>query len=69
MSLPCIYAYLRQLAQHTRLRDVRHVDEDVVRRVAVQRCTQTLLVKVVTDEADRATEDEQAVERTDLTAT
>ena len=57
---------LRHLAQHARLRDVGHVDEDVVRRVTVERRTQTLLVEVVADEADAAAEYEEAVERTNL---
>jgi hypothetical protein len=52
--------------EHTRLRDVRHVDEDIVRGVPVQRRTQALLVKVVSDEPDAAPEDEQPVERADL---
>ena len=54
------------LAKHARLRDVGHVDEDIVRRVAVQRRTETLLVEVVADETDAATEDEQTVERANL---
>ena len=54
------------LAEHARLRDVRHVDEDVVCGVAVERCTQALLVEVVADEADGATEDEEAVQGADL---
>lgn len=59
---------LRHLAQHTRLRKVRHVDEDVVRRVTVQRRAQPLLVQVVSNEPDRAAEHEQAVQRADLCA-
>ena len=54
------------LAQHARLRYVCHVDEDVVRGVAVQRCAETLLVEVVADEADGPAEDEETVEGTDL---
>ena len=34
--------------------------------MAVERCTQALLVKVVADEADGATEDEEAVQGADL---
>ena len=59
-------ACLRHLAQHTRLRQIRHVDEDVVRRVTVQRRAEALLVEVVSDEADAAAEDEEAVEGTDF---
>lgn len=43
---------LRHLAKDTRLLEVRHVDEDIIRRVAVQRRTQTLLVEVVANETD-----------------
>lgn len=59
---------LRHLAQYTRLRNVGHVDEDVVRRVAVQRRTQALLVQVVSNETDRTTEDEETVQSADLKA-
>ena len=59
-------SHLLHTAQHTRLRHIRHVDEDVVRRVAVQRRTQALLVEVVANETDAAAEDEQTVERADL---
>ena len=45
---------------------VSHVDEDVIRRVTVQRRAETLLVKVVANETDRATEDEETVESTNL---
>lgn len=54
------------LPEHARLRHVGHVDEDVVCRVAVERCAEALLVEVVSDEADGTTEDEEAVERADL---
>ena len=54
------------LAQHTRLSDIRHVDEDVVRRVTVQGSLQPLLVKVVSNETDRSSQNEQTVEGTDL---
>jgi hypothetical protein len=55
-----------ELGEHTRLRDVRDVDEDVVSGVTVEWCAEPLLVEVVTDETDRAPEDEQAVEGADL---
>ena len=54
------------LAEHARLRNVRHVDEDVVGGMTVERCTEALLVEVVTNETDAAAEHEQTVERTDL---
>ena len=57
---------LRHLAKHARLRDVRHVDEDVVRRVTVQRRAEALLVEVVANETDAAAEDEQTVESANL---
>lgn len=53
-------------AQHTRLRHIGHIDEDVVCRVTVQRCAQTLLVKVVTNEADTSSKNEQTVQSSDL---
>ena len=54
------------LAEHARLRHVRHVDEDVVGGMTVERCTQALLVEVVTNETDAAAKHEQTVERTNL---
>ena len=54
------------LAEHARLRHVRHVDEDVVGGMTVERCTEALLVEVATNETDAAAEHEQTVERTDL---
>ena len=54
------------LAEHARLRDVRHVDEDVVGGVAVERRAETLLVEVVADETDAATKHKETVEGTDL---
>ena len=58
--------HLLHPTQHTRLRHIRHIDEDIISRVAVQRCTETFLVKVVTDEADTASEHEQAIQCADL---
>ena len=43
---------LLDLAQHPWLRDVGHVDEDIVCWMTVQRCTEALLVEVVSDETD-----------------
>ena len=51
--------------QHPRLANIRHVDEDIVSRMTVQRCPQPLLVEVVSNESDAPAEDEQAVEGTD----
>ncbi|CAL1709374.1 unnamed protein product [Somion occarium] len=57
---------LLHLAQHPWLRDVRHVDEDIVRRMAVERCAQTLLVKVMPNETDGSAKDEKTVQGTNL---
>ena len=57
---------LLDLAQHPWLRDVGHVDEDIVGGVAVERGTETFLIEVVANETDAAAEDEQAVESTNL---
>lgn len=45
-------------AQHSRLRHIRHVDEDIIRRVTVQRCTQAFLVQMVTNETDATSKNE-----------
>lgn len=52
--------------QHPRLTDICHVDENIIRRVTVQRCTKSFLVKVVSNETDGTTKDEQTVESTNL---
>ena len=52
------------LTQHPRLANIRHVDEDIVSRMTVQRCPQPLLVEVVSNESDAPAEDEQAIEGT-----
>lgn len=54
------------LTQNTRLANISHVDEDIVSGMTVQRCPQPLLVKVVSNETDAPSEDEQAVEGTNL---
>lgn len=54
------------LAQNTRLTDVCHVDEDIVRRVTIQRCLEALLVKMMADEANGATKNEETIEGTNL---
>lgn len=48
------------------MRQVCHVDEDIVGGMAVQRRTEAFLIEVVADETDRAAENEQAVQRADL---
>ena len=54
------------LPEHAGLRDVRHVDEDVVGGVAVERGAEALLVEVVADETNAAAKHEEAVERANL---
>ena len=51
---------------YTRLSDVCHVDEDIVRRMAVQRRTETLLVEVVANETNATSENEQTIQSSDL---
>ena len=46
---------------------VRHVDEDIISRVTVERSTEALLVEVVTNETDGTTQHEQAIESSNLT--
>ena len=53
-------------AQHSWLRHIRHVDEDIVRRVTVKRCTQAFLVQMVTNETDATSKNEQAIQCTNL---
>jgi hypothetical protein len=48
------------------LTDIRHIDEDVVCGMTVQRCTQTLLIKVVTNETDAAAENEETIQCSNL---
>lgn len=58
--------HLLHLAQYTRLRNVSHVDKDVISRVTVKWGTEPLLIKMVSDKPDAASEDKQAVQCTDL---
>ena len=67
-SIHVVHSTLCHLPQHPRLRQVSHVDEDVVGRVSVERCAQSLLIEVVSDETDRATKHEQAIKGTNLNA-
>jgi hypothetical protein len=48
------------------VRHVRHIDKDVVRRVAVQPGAQALLIQVVANETNRTTKHEQTIQSTDL---
>src|SRR6266568_695709 len=57
--MSCTHSTLYHLPQHPQLRQASHVDEDIVGRVSAQRCMQSLLVEVVSDETDRAAEHEQ----------
>lgn len=57
---------LLDLAQHPWLRDVGHVDEDIVGGVAVERGTETFLIEVVANETNRSAKDEETVEGTNL---
>jgi hypothetical protein len=50
----------------TRLANIRHVDEDIVRRVTVQRGAEPLLVEMVTNEPNAPPKHKQAVQSTDL---
>lgn len=58
--------HLLHAPEHTRLRHIRHVDEDIVCGVAVQRRAQALLVEVVADETNAASENEQPIQGTNL---
>jgi hypothetical protein len=57
--------HLMHLTQHPRLTNIRHVDENIISRMRIQRRPQPLLVKVVTNEPDTPAEHEQTVEGTD----
>lgn len=58
--------HLLHAPEHARLRHIRHVDEDVIRGVTVQRRAQALLVKMMTNEPNAAPEHEQPIQRADL---
>ena len=45
---------------------ILHLDEDIVGRMTVQRSPEPLLVKMMTDEPNASSKNEQAVERADL---
>ena len=53
---------LVHLSNDTGLHNISHRDEDVIGGVTIQRSTETLLVEMVTDEANAASEDEKTVE-------
>lgn len=48
------------------MRDIGHVDEDIVGGVAVERSTETFLIEVVANETNRSAKDEETIEGTDL---
>lgn len=48
-------------SQDPRLTNIRHVDKDVISRMTVQGCAQTLLIKVVANETNTATENEKTI--------
>lgn len=50
----------------TGLANIRHVDEDIIRRVTVQRGAEPLLVEMVTNEPNAPAQHEQTVEGADL---
>ena len=58
--------HLVHLHGDTRLRNVCHVDKDIVCRVTVERCTQTLLVQMMANETDTATEHKETVQSSNL---
>lgn len=57
---------LLHLRNDTRLHNILHRDEDVISRMAVERCPEPLLVEMMTNEPDATTENKEAVEGTDL---
>jgi len=54
------------LPQHPGLTQIGNVDEDIISRVSVKRRTEPLLVKMVSNETDATTEDEETVESPNL---
>ena len=65
-TLQSVMGYLLHLAQYARLRNVGHVDKNVISRMTVKWGTQSLLIKVVSDKPDAASEDKEAVQCTNL---
>jgi hypothetical protein len=63
---PANSEHLLHPTQHARLGHIGHVDKDIISGMTVQRCTESLLVKMVSDKPDAAAEHEQAVQRADL---
>jgi hypothetical protein len=53
------------LTQRPRLTNIRHVDENIISRMPIQRRPQPLLVKVVSNEPDTPAERERTIEGTD----
>jgi len=54
------------LGDNTGLHDIFHGDEDIIGRMAVEGCSEPLLVKMVTNEADATTENEKTVQCANL---
>ena len=65
-ALQSAMGYLLHLAQYARLRNVGHVDKNVISRMTVKWGTQSLLIKVVSDKPDAASEDKEAIQCTNL---
>ena len=65
-TLQSVMGYLLHLAQYARLRNVGHVDKNVISWMTVKWGTQTLLIKVVSDKPDAASEDKEAIQCTNL---
>jgi hypothetical protein len=60
---------LCDLRQDTWLCNICNVNEDVIRRMPVQRCAEPILVKIVADETNAATEYEKPIEGANLAHT
>ena len=54
------------LCDDTRFHHILHRDEDIVSRVAVERCAQPLLVKMVANETDATAKNKETVEGSNL---
>jgi len=53
-------------SQDSRVAHISHVDEDIVRRMTVQRCPQPLLIQMVADESDTPSKHEQPIQGSNL---
>lgn len=61
-----IHYHLLHAAENTRLVDIGHVDEDIISRVTVERSLQPLLIEMVSNETDAATQNEETIEGADF---